>query len=184
MRSTMGVRVLCGLIAVLAAGPALDLLSGGMDPGMDPGRHPGIGTAAWATEAAPAPGSDEARPAVELDQLLKLPSHLEYSMETRGGDTRAEWRNRFREIAERLEEERRGLAEAEEQLLETAGSTAAWQVAPPLPGASQAGSDAPLDFALRKRIDRHREEIELLESRLNELEIEANLVGVPEDWRR
>ncbi len=139
------------------------------------------GLAAGAAQAQEGAG---AAPAVELDQLLKLPSHLEYSMETRGGDTRAEWRRRFQDIEERLVAEREGLAEAEQQLLDTAGSAAGWQVAPPLPGASQANTDAPLDFELRRRIDRHREEIDLLESRLNELEIEANLVGVPEDWRR
>ena len=43
--------------------------------------------------------------------------------------------------------------------------------------------EAPLDFQLRQELRRHREEVERLEGRLRELEIEANLAGVPEDWR-
>ena len=48
----------------------------------------------------------------------------------------------------------------------------------------QASPDAPLDFQLRQEIKRHREEIEHLEQQLQELEIEANLAGVPEEWRQ
>ena len=146
---------------------------------------PGLGTAAWAEDpAGPAAAEAQAPPTIELDRLLELPPSLEYKLETRGGDSRAEWRSRFEDLRTRLAEERKGLAEAEEELVETAGATATWQVAPPLPGAAQASADAPLDFQLRRRIDRHRKEIELLESRLDELEIEANLVGVPEEWRQ
>ena len=36
---------------------------------------------------------------------------------------------------------------------------------------------------LRLKIRRHKSEIERLENRLGELEIEANLAGVPEEWR-
>jgi len=158
-------RVPIAVLAVLAlglAGPGFGIASAAQDAG--------------APETAPAP--------VDLDRLLELPPSLDYKLETRGGDTRAEWRSRFEEVRTRLAEERKGLAEAEEELIETAGAAATWQVAPPLPGVSQASADAPLDFQLRRRIDRHRKEIDLLESRLDELEIEANLVGVPEEWRR
>jgi hypothetical protein len=45
-------------------------------------------------------------------------------------------------------------------------------------------TDAPLDFRLRQEITRHKEEIERLKSARDSLEVEANLAGVPEDWRK
>jgi hypothetical protein len=77
--------------------------------------------------------------------------------------------------------ERRGLKEAEAKLDETAGSASNWQVAP-IPG-MQPSPDAPLDYELRGSIRRHKSEIERLERKLKQLEIEANLAGVPPDWR-
>jgi len=122
-------------------------------------------------------------PRVELDQLLKLPSTLDYSVEKRGGRTEGEWRSRFRELRTALEAERKGLETAEEDLERVAGTSDAWQVAPPLPGMSGAAADAPLDYRIRQAINRHRGEIERLERQLRELEVEANLAVVPEDWR-
>jgi hypothetical protein len=121
-------------------------------------------------------------PRVELDQLLKLPATLDYSLEKRGGQTEGEWRSRFRELHTDLETEKEGLAEAEEDLDRISGTSDAWQVAPPMPGAGPA-ADAPLDYRIRMTINRHREEIERLERELRELEVEANLAGVPDDWR-
>ena len=135
----------------------------------------------------PAPASPEASgsdaPQVGLDQLLKLPSTIDYSLERRGGFTAGEWRARFDEIRTALDEEREGLEKAEEDLERIAGSSDAWLVGPPIPGASGAASEAPLDFRIRQTINRHREEIEHLERQLRELEVEANLAGVPEAWR-
>jgi hypothetical protein len=47
----------------------------------------------------------------------------------------------------------------------------------------QPSPDAPLDYQLRVSIRRHRSEIERLERKLKQLEIEANLAGVPPEWR-
>jgi hypothetical protein len=121
---------------------------------------------------------------VELDQLLKLPATLDYSVEKRGGRTEGEWRSRFRELRTALEAEREGLAQAEEDLDRVAGTADAWQVAPPMPGMSAAAADAPLDYRIRQTINHHRQEIERLERRLRELEVEANLAVIPEDWRQ
>lgn len=134
--------------------------------------------------SAPAqdPAAEPPPPAVELDRLLQLPSSLDYSVETRGGDTPGEWRSRFRTLRDALTEERAALRDAEARMEEAAGSAAAWQVAPPIPGAS-ANPDAPLDYQLRQEIKRRRAEIDRLERELSELEIEANLAGVPADWR-
>jgi hypothetical protein len=118
-----------------------------------------------------------------LDQLLKLPATLDYSVEKRGGRTEGEWRSRFQGLRTALEAEREGLAIAEEDLERVAGTADAWQVAPPMPGMSGAASDAPLDYRIRRAINQHRQEIERLERQLRELEVEANLSAIPEDWR-
>jgi hypothetical protein len=133
--------------------------------------------------SAPPEASESDAPRVELDQLLKLPSTLDYSLEKRGGFTAGEWRARFREIRTALEKEREGLENAEKDMERVAGSSDAWLVGPPMPGASGDASEAPLDFRIRQTINRHRQEIERLERQLRELEVEANLAAVPEDWR-
>jgi hypothetical protein len=150
-----------------ALGLALLLFGSGPAP-----LHAGSGSA----ENPPAPGS-----APELDQLLKLPSGQDYGVERRGGLSRGEWRARFTELESALASERKGLAEAEAKLEDTAGSTSNWQVAP-VPGMDPS-PDAPLDYQLRVEIRRHKSEIERLEKKLRQLEIEANLAGVPPDWR-
>ena len=141
-----------------------------------------------ALSQAPNPATPEASggdsPRVELDQLLKLPSTLDYSVERRGGRTEGEWRSRFRELRTALEAEREGLEQAEEDLDRVAGTSDAWSVAPPMPGMSEAAADAPLDYRIRQTINHHRQEIERLERQLRELEVEANLAVVPEDWRK
>ncbi len=138
--------------------------------------------AATATaQSDPGPGAAPAGP-VELQDLLKLPSSLDYSVEMRGGRTPGEWRARFRGIRESLAGERAALSEAETRLEDVAAGTDPWTVGPALPGV--ASTDAPLDFQLRQELRRHRDEIERLERQLRELEIEANLAGVPEEWRR
>ena len=121
---------------------------------------------------------------MELDQLLKLPATLDYSVEKRGGRTEGEWRSRFKELRTALEAEQEGLELAEEDLDRVAGTSDAWSVAPPMPGMSAAAADAPLDYRIRQTINRHRQEIERLERQIRELEVEANLALVPEDWRK
>lgn len=136
---------------------------------------------ALATALPVAAAEPEARPRVELDRLLELPSSREYTVDKRGGLTRSEWRGRFVELREKLRSEEEALAKAETELEEIAASTEPWQLGPPLPGVTQA--DAPLDYRLRQAIRRHRDEIERLEDRLTELRVQANLAGVPETWR-
>jgi len=120
-------------------------------------------------------------PAAGLDRLLKLPTDQSYGVERRGGFSRGEWRNRFSEVQDALASEREGLAEAEAKLDQAASSSSNWQVAP-VPGL-QPSPDAPLDYQLRVSIRHHKSEIERLEHKLKQLEIEANLAGVPPEWR-
>ena len=133
-----------------------------------------------AAQDAPAADAPAGRPA-DLDRLLTLPDSGSYSVDRRGGLSRGEWRTRFQEITQALATERQALTEAEGRLDEAAGSASNWQMAP-VPG-MQPSPDAPLDYQLRVAIRRHRSEIERLERKLKQLEIEANLAGVPAEWR-
>jgi hypothetical protein len=129
-----------------------------------------------AAPEAPASGEGAA-----LERLLTLPDAGSYGVERRGGLSRGEWRARFQDVTQALASEREALDEAEGRLDEAAGSASNWQMAP-VPG-MQPSPDAPLDYQLRVAIRRHRSEIERLERRLKQLEIEANLAGVPAEWR-
>ena len=142
-----------------------------------------LSPATIAEEGKPASAEGEGAPRVELEKLLELPASREYSVQSRGGATPGEWRARFRELRGDLEEERAALERAEAELEEVAGTTDPWKVGPALPGGGGTSDEAPLDYQLRQKIRRHREEIERLERNLRELQVEANLAGVPAAWR-
>lgn len=139
-----------------------------------------IGPPVRAEEAPAADAPPQHQPA-DLDRLLKLPVGQSYGVDRRGGLSRGEWRARFVKIQDSLGNERKALGEAEAKLDEAAGNASDWQIAP-VPG-MQPSPDAPLDYQLRVAIRRHKSEIERLERKLKELEIEANLAGVPSEWR-
>jgi hypothetical protein len=76
----------------------------------------------------------------------------------------------------------KALDTAEQKIGEAAGDDQAWQMAPP--GASKAQSgDAPVNYSLRQEVRRERDELARSDRRLKELTIEADLAGVPADWR-
>lgn len=127
------------------------------------------------------PAAEPAPEPSQLDRLLKLPESQSYGVDRRGGLSRGEWRTRFLEVRTSLDSERQSLAVAQDKLDEVAGNASNWQMAP-IPG-MEPSPDAPLDYQLRLRIRRHKSEIDRLEKKLRELEIEANLAGVPEEWR-
>jgi len=137
--------------------------------------------------AAPSAGATDdgsAHPIVDLDQLLKVPSSLDLEPETRGGATRAEWRSRFEAARADLARARDELSRSQAKLAELAGESSAWKMsAPGLGGLDTAAGDAPLDYGLKNELRRNREEVARSERRMTELEVEANLAGVPENWR-
>jgi hypothetical protein len=65
-----------------------------------------------------------------------------------------------------------------------ASTTDAWTLAPPIPGGGAAAGEAPLDYQIRQEIQRHRSEVEHLERALRELDVQADLAGVPAEWRQ
>jgi hypothetical protein len=149
------------------------------------GRRTGlVALLAAATLAAPAPAPAEdpaPPPAVDLDKLMKLPSSHRVDVERRGGATRTEWRSRFRDARGDLETAQAGLKKAQLKLDKAAAeSDSAWRMAPP--GAA-ATSESTERYPLTLDLKRKRSEVERSEKRLRELEVEANLAGVPKDWR-
>ncbi len=136
--------------------------------------------------AALASAEDASSPAiVGLDRLLILPDSLDLEPEARGGATKAEWRSRFQSAREDVAAAGAALAKTQAKLEEVAGGASSWKMGAPGLGMSNvdAAADAPLDYSLSNEMRRNREELERSERRLTELEIEANLAGVPRDWQ-
>lgn len=130
----------------------------------------------------PAPAAPPAEaPKVGLDKLLKLPSNLEVDVDKRGGATRSEWRTRFRDARAESETARAALEKAQSKLEGAAAeSDSPWRMAPP--GAS-ATAESTERYPLTLEVKRQRAEVERTDRRLRELEVEANLAGVPKEWR-
>jgi hypothetical protein len=121
-------------------------------------------------------------PAVGLDQLLKLPPIVEVPREQIGSATRGQWRARFASARAEHEAARTGLEAVQKQLGTAAEDTEAWQIAPPGSGTAGA-SEAPVDYQLKQEMRRQREDLARAERHLQDLTIEADLAGVPADWR-
>ncbi len=138
---------------------------------------PLVAAAAADVEAEPPPKS------VTLDQLLTLPSALPVESGQRGGLTRAEWSGRFAEAEAEVETAQADLDESLERLSELVGKTSNWKVGAP---GVQANSDdnSPVNYGLRQEIQQNREDVARAERKLRDLSVEANLAGVPEDWRK
>lgn len=135
------------------------------------------GRPAWGAEPS---SSDPGGPG--LDQLLKLPRSVEFSTEKKGGATRNEWRQRFHDARTAVKSAEAALAKAQNELAEVAGSKDDWQFSPPgLP--AEASTDSGSSIKLRQEVKRTRGEVERSKSRLRELDVEANLAGVPDEWR-
>jgi hypothetical protein len=135
----------------------------------------------FALAAVPAAAEGTEPPPVELDRLLKLPDNMEFDVERRGGATRSEWRTRFEDsrLAVRMAQE--DLAKSQQELEEAMAGSPSWSLAPPgMPaGGAEGGS-----YQLKQEVRRSREELERATRRLQDLIVEANLAGVPEEWRQ
>jgi hypothetical protein len=126
---------------------------------------------------------------VSLDRLLKIPSSTptgQVEAEKKGGRTKKQWLERYRTVQRDLEKAEENLAESRAVLEERMGTeTSSWKMAAPGMGdVSQGTSDAPTDYKLTQQLKRDREELARAERAVQDLDVEANLAGVPEDWRR
>ena len=142
--------------------------------------------------AEPAAETDaEAEVAVEtipLDQLLRLPagSGSTTRLDKRGGHTKSEWETRFRAArtaqAEAVAAIARTRAAIEAKVLEDGGGQ--WRMgAPGLGNLESDATDSPLDYKLTQQLRRNRDDLARAERGLQDLEVEANLASVPDDWR-
>ena len=136
--------------------------------------------------AAPTLGQESVQevPQIGLDQLLKLPSSHQVRAETKrfGGSSRHEWQSRFQKAHEDVARAKESLTRSQDELKELAGETSAWKIAAP-GGNSPNMSDSPLNYRLSQQLRRDREEVERADRELRELQIEADLAGVPDDWQ-
>lgn len=121
----------------------------------------------------------------DLDDLLRLPSDYDARPAGRAvaGASEDEWRQRFVRAEKAIGEARDALVETKKELDELAetGGGSQWSVAPP--GASGQQTTSPLSFKLRQQLQREREALDEAEKALRELRIEADLAGVPAEWR-
>lgn len=124
---------------------------------------------------------------VSLDQLLRLPSNTPTTVapvEKKGGRTRVQWQERYRTVRKDMENAEKDLAESRAALEERMGEeTGQWKMAAPGMGDTTSNPDTPTDFRLSQQLRRDREEVARAEIALRDLDVEANLAGIPEDWR-
>lgn len=119
-------------------------------------------------------------PPVDLDSLLRLPSSTTPVEPRTGGASRQEWQERFAAAHADVETARQAIEKAQQELGQLAGGGASWQMS--APGAAANTETAPVSFRLRQELRRQRDELAAAERRLTELEVEANLAGVPAEW--
>jgi len=132
--------------------------------------------------ADPAPSDTGGGGAPGLESLLRLPdSYQAGGGERKGGATEQEWRKRFLENQTALDTARADVARAKAELEGAAADGGNFNVAPP--GAQAEPGNTPISFKLLQEIRNGREQIETLERAKRQLEIEADLAGVPQTWR-
>jgi hypothetical protein len=178
------VRTVAGLGLALVVGAASFARA---DPPVDPGQtgEPVPEDVVRVPGGAGGRGQGATGSAPGLDDLLRLPSGFETQAAERpvAGASEDEWRRRFTRAERSIAEAREKLAATKRELdgiAETGGANQ-WSVAPP--GGSAQQSTSPLSFKLRQELQRNREDLETAEKALRELRIEADLAGVPPDWR-
>jgi hypothetical protein len=121
---------------------------------------------------------------VPLDRLLKLPGDQgSVGVETRAGSTRAEWLARFERARQDVEAAEAALEATRAQIEEKASEESAWRMGAPGVGSSASAAESPIDYKLTQELRRNREEVTRAERQLQDLDVEANLAGVPVEWR-
>jgi len=136
------------------------------------------------TGEAPPPPKNGA-PDVGLDSLLRLPPTATPAAEPRtGGATKQEWQQRFATARGDVQAAHQAIDKAQDELGKLARGTDTWQMSAPGAPAGTQTETSPMSYKLRQELRNQREELANAERRLTDLEVEANLAGVPEDWTR
>ena len=177
--------------AAVLSGVAWIAMGGQVQAEMPAGDE--IDSASKRTEVLSGPGHSAtrdpgaARGGPRLDDLLKLPSDFRTKDRAQpvAGASEDEWKRRFDRAQKAIAEAHETLAETRRELdgVAEAGGASQWSVAPPGGGADASPGPSPLSFKLRQELVRNREALESAEKALRELRIEADLAGVPAEWR-
>lgn len=132
--------------------------------------------------AAPAqePAAPPAEAAPKLDKLLKLPNGVAYDVERRGGAGRLEWKERFADARKEIASAKKEVDAVSGKLEKAAVNSDQWRFVPPGGDVTAENQD---NIRLRMDLEKRREDLARAERRLKDLEVEANLAAVPEDWR-
>ncbi len=144
--------------------------------------------ALWILGALSAPGQAEPRPAesqpsVGLGQLLHLPEGYAATAKPQGPrGTADEWRLRYAAADREIRESQAELQRLQGQLEQQAGKSTSWNLAAPGMSASSP-EDVPMNFSLSQQIRIQKEKIEDQRRKRKMLDVEADLAGVPGDWR-
>jgi len=132
-----------------------------------------------AGEPAPAPDLDPTPPkSLDLDRLLRPPAvGMQPTGRSFGGRDQKAWKEEFRKARQEVSD-LEGKVEAGQQHLRSAAA-GDWNYSP-------AGGEVtdPEVLKLRAQLRRDRQSLEASRQRLRDLDVEASLAGVPEDWRR
>jgi hypothetical protein len=130
--------------------------------------------------AAPARAEDAPPPPVRLDRLLKLPEAVDYDMERRGGASKTEWRGRFKTAHADTVKAKKALDASMAKLEKAAVGSDQWRFVPPGGDVAAENQD---NVRVRMEVERNRTDLARADKRLRDLEVEANLASVPDDWR-
>lgn len=131
--------------------------------------------------AEPAAPADE--PVVGLGQLLHLPkSYQSTTSEPGPRGTADEWRARYAAADQDIAEARAKLKRLHGQLEKHAEEASSWNVAAPGLGVANP-EDVPMNFTLSQQIRVQKERVEQVRRKRRMLDVEADLAGVPDDWR-
>ncbi|MFO0687138.1 MAG: hypothetical protein U0900_00330 [Myxococcota bacterium] len=122
-----------------------------------------------------------------LDDLLRLPTDFKTKPSGRpvAGASEDEWRKRFVGAEKAIGDARKALAATKKELdgLAENGGASQWSVAPPGAAGGAQQTTSPLSFKLRQQLQKERAALDEAERALRELRIEADLAGVPPEWR-
>jgi hypothetical protein len=142
--------------------------------------------AAWlllgADDPAPEAEPPESRGAesvpVDLDRLLRVPAAAGPQQERLGGRSRRAWYEEFERARGEIAALERSIEESQATLRSKASSGMVFT-----PAGASAATD-PEALKLTAALRRDRQSLETAQQRLRDLEVEASLAGVPDDWRR
>jgi hypothetical protein len=159
------------LLVALIASAAIAAMAGADPETEQPAKAPPVPEGPPAATAPPGK-------TIDLDTLLHPPATaLQPTGKVYGGRDQKAWQAEFRKARAEISD-LQGKIEAEQEHLRSA-SGGDWQYSP-------TGGEAtdPEVLKLRATLKRDRQSLEASQQRLRDLDVEASLAGVPEDWRK